>query len=102
VVINVTSRTSARVYPVCLFLPSRWQQQTDSAKFRAVTTAAAQRSLNFNVAITSYWIFATRPSVPSFTAATQRAQKGTKLQKGPAEILALLYYYYSQFFPVTS
>ena len=40
-----------------------------------------QRSLNFNVAITSHWIFATRSSVPSFTAATQRAQKAQNCRK---------------------
>jgi len=70
------------------------------AKFRTVTTVAALVEFQCR----NYEPLDIRNTIQRAIvySSNTKGTKGTKLQKGPAEILASLYCYYRQFFPVTS
>jgi len=105
--INVTRCASADVCPVCSSFRRDGSSSTSSrptdrarAKFRTVTTVAAL--LEFQCR--NYEPLDIRNTIQRAIvySSNTKGTKGTKLQKGPAEILASLYCYYRQFFPVTS
>lgn len=105
--INVTSCASADVCPVFSSFRRDGSSSSSSrptyrarAKFRTVTTVAAL--LEFQCR--NYEPLDIRNTIQRAIvySSNTKGTKGTKLQKGPAEILASLYCYYRQFFPVTS